>query len=226
MGPRASSNVSRPTARRPSASRAEKLFAHLVEPRGGPGGPRPGHRRRRADPPGGAGRPARVRKRWPTSRPVCRSCSVTPATRSSTSGVASSAQLIVQLIESPQFRLAGAEEAIRHVIASFQKAAGAPGAAGPRPDEPGRRGPRAHSEPGHPAEEAARQREGSAAAARGAGALAGLCPSWRYQSLVLQQVTRGLVSLRGLLSDELREVNFCRARLTELAQAFEETGDD
>ncbi len=49
---------------------------------------------------------------------------------------------------------------------------------------------------------------------------------WRYQSLVLQQVTRGLVSLRGCLTDELREVNFCRSRLAELARAFARTTDD
>ena len=34
------------------------------------------------------------------------------------------------------------------------------------------------------------------------------------------------MSLRGLLSDELREVNFCRARLGELARAFEEKRED
>ena len=38
-----------------------------------------------------------------------------------------------------------------------------------------------------------------------------------YQSLVLQHITRLYVSLRGLLSDQVREVGFCRQRLRELA---------
>ena len=41
-------------------------------------------------------------------------------------------------------------------------------------------------------------------------------PKARYQSLILQQITRLYVSLRGLLSDQLREIGFCRHRLTEL----------
>jgi serine/threonine protein kinase len=38
-----------------------------------------------------------------------------------------------------------------------------------------------------------------------------------YQSLVLQHITRLYTSLRGLLSDQVREVGFCRTRLRELA---------
>src|SRR5262245_1441366 len=41
-------------------------------------------------------------------------------------------------------------------------------------------------------------------------------PKARYQSLMLQQITRLYVALRGLLSDQLREIGFCRHRLTEL----------
>ena len=48
-------------------------------------------------------------------------------------------------------------------------------------------------------------------------------PKWRYQSLVLRQISRGYISLRGDLSDELREVGFCRARLGELRKAVEES---
>ena len=39
----------------------------------------------------------------------------------------------------------------------------------------------------------------------------------RYQSLVLQHITALYVSLRGLVSDQIREVGYCRARLGELA---------
>jgi len=38
----------------------------------------------------------------------------------------------------------------------------------------------------------------------------------RYQSMVLHHITCLYVSLRGLLSDQVREVGFCRTRLTEL----------
>jgi hypothetical protein len=42
----------------------------------------------------------------------------------------------------------------------------------------------------------------------------------RYEALLASQRIRGYVSLRGHLSDELREINFCRARLTDLAAQF------
>jgi hypothetical protein len=46
-------------------------------------------------------------------------------------------------------------------------------------------------------------------------------PKWRLQSLVLQRVTSVFVSLRGQLSDDLRELNFCRGRLGKLQEYFE-----
>jgi hypothetical protein len=45
-------------------------------------------------------------------------------------------------------------------------------------------------------------------------------PKWRNQHLLLQTVSRALVGLRGNMSDQLREINFCRVRLGELAQSF------
>ncbi|MFO0841055.1 MAG: hypothetical protein U0797_01480 [Gemmataceae bacterium] len=47
-------------------------------------------------------------------------------------------------------------------------------------------------------------------------------PKWRHQSLVLQYLSAAFVGLRGHLSDELREVNFCRVRLAELQRVLEE----
>ncbi len=41
-------------------------------------------------------------------------------------------------------------------------------------------------------------------------------PKCRYQSIVLQHITNLYVSLRGHLSDQLREIGFCRTRLLEL----------
>lgn len=41
-------------------------------------------------------------------------------------------------------------------------------------------------------------------------------PKCRYQSMTLSHVSRFYVALRGLLSDQIREVDFCRHRLGEL----------
>src|SRR5690606_21510722 len=45
-------------------------------------------------------------------------------------------------------------------------------------------------------------------------------PKWRYQSLVLRRVIELYVTLRGQLSDLVREVGFVRQRLGELQEAF------
>ena len=50
-------------------------------------------------------------------------------------------------------------------------------------------------------------------------------PKYRYHSMIMQQVTALYVSLRGLLSDQLREVDFCRARLGELHVLLGSSGD-
>jgi serine/threonine protein kinase len=44
----------------------------------------------------------------------------------------------------------------------------------------------------------------------------------RYQSLVLRHVTTSYVSLRGLLSDQIREVDYCRQPLGELVRLFQD----
>jgi hypothetical protein len=46
----------------------------------------------------------------------------------------------------------------------------------------------------------------------------------RYQSLILQRVTAVFISLRGQLSDQMREVGFCRDRLKELCRLLEGPG--
>jgi serine/threonine protein kinase len=125
------------------------------------------------------------------------------------------AEMSVALIETPEFRLAGAEEAIRQVVATIEQVL-------------------RHHEPltqelaGKAADAYARLR--AAAAPPRSGARRPPCtpaevlellhdyPKWRLQSLVLQQLAAAFLSLRGHLSDELREVNFCRVRLGELAR--------
>jgi hypothetical protein len=47
-------------------------------------------------------------------------------------------------------------------------------------------------------------------------------PKVRYQALITHRVSTLYVSLRGQLSDQLREVDFCRARLGELQVLFAE----
>jgi serine/threonine protein kinase len=127
------------------------------------------------------------------------------------------AELPVALIEEPGFRLAGAEEAVRDMIAEIERVL-------------------QHHEP------LARDLTGRAGEAYGRlQVLAGLVrgarrqtlpgpevlellrnyPKWRYQSLMLQQTAGVFVGLRGHLSDTLREINFCRVRLTELLRRLE-----
>jgi hypothetical protein len=139
------------------------------------------------------------------------------------------AEVVVRLIEDPQYRLAGAEEALRQMseyaegslrthedlarelqqraVASYkriQELIDKP--------EPGAQGGVWKT----PA-----TRRGAAAVVAELLELLRLYPKYRFQSLVLQRVTGLYVSLRGQLSDQLREVDFCRARLGELRGMFE-----
>jgi serine/threonine protein kinase len=140
------------------------------------------------------------------------------------------AELPVKLIEKPIFRLAGAEEAIRQVVKSIEqvldyheplgheladKAASAYGQLKLSLNQPGAGGarPRRTLTPEAVVD------------------LLRTFPKARYQSLVLQQVLSVYVSMRGCLTDELREINFCRARLKELLALVsppqpEEGGDE
>jgi hypothetical protein len=135
-------------------------------------------------------------------------------------------ELMVRLIESPQFRLAGAEEAVREMSRSLQKVLDHHE---PLARELGARAADTHGRVLALAAQFQKPGGGKGRQLPGPAEVQELLrcyAKWRYQSLVLQQVTRGLVSLRGLLSDELRDVNFCRARLTELARAFDERPRD
>jgi hypothetical protein len=50
-----------------------------------------------------------------------------------------------------------------------------------------------------------------------------LYPKWRYQSLVLRRLIAIYASLKGQLTDETREVGFCRYRLNDMQQTFDNT---
>lgn len=127
----------------------------------------------------------------------------------------------VQLIEKPEFRLAGAEEAIRQDLHMLERVL--------QQQEP------LHKEFTNRAAEA-RTRIMSLLEnldtvtpghKRTPGLLANIIeltrvyPRWRYQGLVLQTLSSTYVSLRGFLSDQLREINYCRDRLAELRRILE-----
>jgi hypothetical protein len=48
---------------------------------------------------------------------------------------------------------------------------------------------------------------------------------WRFQSLVLTQLSSAFVTLRGHLADEMREINSCRVRLGALLSMFQDPAD-
>ncbi len=127
-------------------------------------------------------------------------------------------EIPVRLIEEPDYRLAGAEEGIRQAVASIEqllqhheplakdlttKAAEAYARLRVLAEPPAKGGRRYTLDPADVIE------------------LLRCYPKWRFQSLTLQLVTASFVCLRGHLSDELREVNFCRIRLGELLRHFE-----
>ena len=115
------------------------------------------------------------------------------------------AETSVQLIEEPQFRLAGAEEAIRQVVASIEQIL--------QHHEPlGELSAKAMEAYTH-LRLAARPGDNPATTAKAAGRraqpsasevleLLKSYPKWRFQSLVLQQASAAFLSLRGHLSDE------------------------
>jgi serine/threonine protein kinase len=136
------------------------------------------------------------------------------------------AAFVVQLIEEPGFRLAGAEEATRQLIAAVEKDLQQQEQLS---QELWTRAGEARSRIASLLEELARPPEARPSkghAKRLALAVSNLLdlvriyPKWRYQSLLLQRVIAIYVSLRGHLSDQLREINFCRDRLGHLARTF------
>jgi serine/threonine protein kinase len=136
------------------------------------------------------------------------------------------AKYVVQLIEQPGFRLAGAEEAVRCLIKMIEEVL-------------------QHHEnlakelTGKVAEAHARigsllgsLQATSTGNRRNPAAIASLMEllpiysQWRYQGALVQNVAKIYISLRGNLSDQLREINFCRTRLGELLRSFENSAKE
>lgn len=128
------------------------------------------------------------------------------------------AELAVQLIEEPAFRLAGAEEAIRQTIASIEQALQGHE---PLAAELAENARNAHTRLWAYADPKPGQKR-PALGAEEAYELLRMYPRWRFQSLMLSHLSATFLGLRGHLSDELREINFCRVRLAELQRLFEE----
>ena len=136
------------------------------------------------------------------------------------------AELSVRLIEEPAYRLAGAEEAVRQLMAQVEQVL--------QQQEPLCRELTANADETFLRLQtllATQQRRPRALPTSSvtlpAREVVDLLRSYaknRFQSQVLLQVSAGFLSLRGSLSDQLREINFCRVRLTELLRQFESCG--
>jgi len=132
------------------------------------------------------------------------------------------ATFAVRLVEQPQFRLAGTEEAMRQMIAileqSLQNHKGLCKEFTERTTEAHGRiwSILATLQAGTPTE-----RRKIASTTSALIELLRIYPNWRYQSLLLKRVLNIYVSLRGHLSDQLREINYCRDRLGDLRRGFE-----
>lgn len=149
------------------------------------------------------------------------------------------AEVVVGLIEEPAYRLAGAEEALRQLSAVVERALQTQEQLCKElQDRAVSLYQRIHTLLDKPAPDPQQTSSAwrigggrkTAPAQPGQGAeileLLKSYPKCRYQSLVLQQINRLYLSLRGHLSDQIREVGFCRQRLGELAQMFDAAGSE
>jgi serine/threonine protein kinase len=135
-------------------------------------------------------------------------------------------RFIADLVEEPGFRLAGAEEAIRQLMALFERILKHQE---PLVEEITEKATKSHERFQFLLSNIEEINKGGRKSVHLAAELDELMrmhPKWRYQSLVLRRVTMSLTSLRGFLSDQLREISFYRLRLQELLRMFETTSID
>jgi hypothetical protein len=125
------------------------------------------------------------------------------------------------LLEQPRFRLAGAEEAVRQIIATIEKTLVHYEALA---KELTSRAEEAYKRLGQLLANLQTGQQGTRRQGVPISTVVELLtvyPRWRLQSLILQRLTAIYVSLRGRLSDQLREINYCRTRLVELQRSFD-----
>src|SRR5579871_5641189 len=130
---------------------------------------------------------------------------------------------ITSFIEQCGLRLAGAEEAVRQAIRLLEQEL-------QKQDHLAKElAARAANAYARIQSLLANLREGQASKNRRAAASASSLlelvrcyPRWRHESLMFQRLGNVYLSLRGRLSDQLQEINYCRSRLTELLGSFQE----
>jgi serine/threonine protein kinase len=135
-------------------------------------------------------------------------------------------QFIADLIEEPGFRLAGAEEALRQLMALFERILKHQE---PLVEEVTQKSTKSHERLQFLLSNIPEINKGGRRSTQLSAELHELMrlhPKLRYQSLVLRRVTTSLTCLRGFLSDQLRDISFYRLRLQELLRAFETTPID
>jgi hypothetical protein len=128
--------------------------------------------------------------------------------------------LAASLVENPDFRLRGAEEALRRLTTIVEEAIETHEPICHELQEEGEDAQGRIHEALHVIE------ENPGGGRRTAAVVAGLAealrdyPRARYQALLLRHVGSIYVGIRGKLSDQVRELTFCRQRLNELLKAF------
>jgi eukaryotic-like serine/threonine-protein kinase len=145
------------------------------------------------------------------------------------------AQMVVRQIEQPDYRLAGAEETLRQFSRAVEQALQNQEELAKELHErsakmhtrllamlenPNRSQPQESS--GWKLTFSKRNKTPDDSYAREVLELLRIYPKCRFQALILQYTSSFYVALRGLLSDQLREVDFCRQRLKELHEKFQE----
>ena len=131
------------------------------------------------------------------------------------------AAFAVSLLEQPEYRLAGAEAAFKELVSTIERVC--------TEYEPLLKEITVRAQEAR--DRLLKMMEGLASSAQSRRAptilpnlveLMRAYPRWRLQGLVLQRVFAGYVSLRGALSDQLREVNYCRERLLEMKRKLDD----
>jgi hypothetical protein len=129
-------------------------------------------------------------------------------------------QLVLCLIDQPDYRLAGAEEALKQLSDLIDKVIEHhESLARELAEQAVEAHARVHLLLGQIRANPGSRRNAPLIAELGDTLL--LFPRCRYQSLTLRQMIQISISLRGGLSEQVREIHFVRNRLTELVRAFE-----
>jgi serine/threonine protein kinase len=134
--------------------------------------------------------------------------------------------LTMRLIEHPQFRLAGAEEAIRLVIDKIDEIHERNKPLSEEWTEKTAQGYERQELLTRNLPEIIQGGKRTVPLLNEIVELARQFPKLRFQSLILRHVNSTFNDLRNYLSDKLREIGFCRTRLGELLKAFEDQPGD